>query len=315
MVTRRTLLEAVWAGVVAGPFTWSVKGTSEQSRFLIEPTAGRLLMDRESKDCRNAVVAILRQFARQPYGERDEPCLKSLATLGVEFVPGLAAALGDTDDEIRLLAAHLLRELGDKSESALPDMIRCLRDPHQMVRATLAMHVGTFREKARDALPALETMVESENVYARLTAAAAIAKIDRSRVAELIPLFVEALGSTAAFVPEYSAWLLRDFGAEAESALPRLRQMLRQGDSTKKCAASDAIWAITGDPDDAIEVGLKLLDKADWLDRVVGAEHLGGLGTAGRPAVPRLLHALKDEDATVRATVRKALKRIRLSSC
>jgi hypothetical protein len=312
MLARRTFLEAAWAGLIAGPHAWPVKGTSEQSRFLFEPTASRLLTGQEIKNCPNAVVAILRQFARQPYDERDEPCLESLAALDVEFVPGLADALGDTDDEVRLLSAHLLRELGDKAESALPDMIRSLRDPHPMVRATLAAHVGEFGEKARDALPALETIVDSENVYSRLTAAASIAKIDRSRVAELIPLFVEALGSTAAFVPEYSAWLLRDFEAEGRSALPRLRQMLREGDSTKKSAASGAIWAITGDPSDAIRVGLKLLDNADWLDRVVGAEHLGGLGTAGQPAVPRLLQALKDEDTTVRTTARTALRRIRL---
>ena len=81
-----------------------------------------------------------------------------------------------------------------------------------------------------------------------------------------------------------------------------------------RCAASDAIWAITGDPDDAIEVGLKLLDEADWLERVVGAEHLGGLATEAQPAVSRLLQALKDEDATVRATVRTALDHIQ-SAC
>jgi HEAT repeat protein len=180
-----------------------------------------------------------------------------------------------------------------------------------MVRATLATHVGTFRAKAKEAIPVLQTMVDTECVYARLTAAASIGKIDSSRIATLLPHFVDALDSTAICVPEYSAWLLRDFGAAAQGALPGLRQMLRDRDSTKRCAASDAIWTITGDSHDAIEVGLRLLDGPECLERVVGAEHLGCLGTAGQPAIPRLLQALGDEDPTVRATVRKALDQIR----
>jgi HEAT repeat protein len=126
-----------------------------------------------------------------------------------------------------------------------------------------------------------------------------------------MPLFIDAVDSTVICVPEYIAWLLRDFGTSAQDALLELRQMSGDCDSTKQCAASDAIWAITGDPRDAIDIGLKLLDGEEWLERVVGAEHLGCLGTVGQPAIPRLLQALNDDDATVRSTVESALERIR----
>ena len=96
----------------------------------------------------------------------------------------------------------------------------------------------------------------------------------------------------------------------AQAAIPALKRRLHDH-STVSMPASDAIYQITGDPADAIMVGLKLLDHSEWLERYVGAEHLRDLGPQACSAIPRLRRAAtEDADGGVRNAAQMALHKI-----
>ena len=76
-------------------------------------------------------------------------------------------------------------------------------------------------------------------------------------------------------------------------------------------SASEAIFRITGDPTDAIKVGLDLLDDDEWMERYVAAEHLGRLGAKAHSAVSRLRWAaIEDEKEAVQDAAQSALHKI-----
>ena len=74
--------------------------------------------------------------------------------------------------------------------------------------------------------------------------------------------------------------------------------------------AASAISKITGDPRVEISVAVDLLGAEEWVERYVGAEHLGCMGAVAAPALPDLRRALDDEDAAVRTAVEVAIERI-----
>jgi HEAT repeat protein len=253
----------------------------------------------------------LRHFAPLPGGERDEPCLQAIARFNDDAILGLADATTDSDAEVRLLALEMLHHLGLKAEPALPCIIRELNDPSRVVRMAAAALLPPFREKARSALPALRSWLVTRDDYSRVTAAGLISLIDPTDVHERLPALVDALDSDQFGVADLSAWYIGRIGTLARPALQRLNQMLNDADSSRRCSASEAIWAITNDPKDVISVGLALLNDSDWLQRCVGAEHLGMLGPQGLPAVPHLLRAKNDQDPIVRSAATEALANIR----
>ena len=75
-------------------------------------------------------------------------------------------------------------------------------------------------------------------------------------------------------------------------------------------SACDAIFEITGDATDGVKVGVKLLEDDDWLQRYVGAEHMGLLGAKARSAIPRLREVKDDENKMVRNAAKAALSQI-----
>jgi HEAT repeat protein len=311
VITRRRFFDAAWAGLIAGlyarPFGRPFAPFTELATFAPELDHRDQPMDGPPSE----IIAVLRRFAQEPGGARDEPCLQAIARVNDDAILGLAKALDDADDDVRLLALEMLCHLGPKAEPALPRIIRRLDDPNRLVRIAAAAPLATFREKARAAVPILQTWLCRKDEFSRVTAAGDILLIDPSRVEDLLPILVDALDSERCGVCSLSACYLCQLGTLARAALPKLERMLNDDDSSRRCSASEAIWAITGDPNDVIRVGRDLLDDSDWLQRCVGAEHLGMLGAQGLPAVPSLLRAKDDGDEIVRSAVIDALAAIR----
>ena len=218
----------------------------------------------------------LRQHATQPYPERVQAALAALLPIG-NSVSLLVEALADADPDLRLLAVEVLADL-ESDEKALPALIAALDDPDRLVRIATVKQVARFGTKAIAALPALEMWLGDEDERFRLSAAAAISKIDPDQIEKMLPVLLAGLDSENSLWRGMSAEAIGDLGEVAAAAIPNLKKLLQVDCAGLRCDAALAIQKITGDPAEAIDVGVDLLSAEDWLERYVGAENLGLLG-------------------------------------
>ena len=257
------------------------------------------------------IRAVLRTFAaRNNLLNQAEDALSELQGYDGELVPTLINALSDPDDEVRLLVMRLLWELGTKAEPAIPAMINALEDNNRIIRLSAAGLVARFGEKAKAAIPILETWIGSNDQFSHVTALGTILMINHSKAGDLMPVLIDALESDDGKLRVEAIWQLELLGELALDAVPALRRLL-DDHSTASMSASDAIFEITGDPTDAIKVGIDLLDDDDWLQRYLGGEHLQSLGPKAHSAIPRLQRAAQDdENDAVRNAAQSALSEI-----
>jgi HEAT repeat protein len=261
---------------------------------------------------------ILRTFAASPNSvfSAEDAC-DALREYGEALVDVLTDALCDPDEDVRRLVLSLLDVLEDKCEPALPALIKVLKDSDRVARILAADLLGQRGQKAKAAVPILETWVGSKDRSSHIKALGNIMRIDPSRVDDLLPLLIDTLQSEDGIFQLEAVWMIGCLGEMALAAIPALKRRLHDH-STVSMSASDAIHQITGDPADAIMVGLKLLDHAEWLQRYVGAEHLRDLGSQACSAIPRLRRAATDDtDDGVRNAAKMALHKIEVccTSC
>ncbi len=110
--------------------------------------------------------------------------------------------------------------------------------------------------------------------------------------------------------PTSSVEKIGDLGPAGIGALPVLLDLLYHEWSGMRLSAAEAIYKITGDPEDCLSVSRDLLSADEWLNRVVGAESLGSLGHLAVETLPDLRLLVFDEDSIVRSTAEKAIAEI-----
>jgi HEAT repeat protein len=103
---------------------------------------------------------------------------------------------------------------------------------------------------------------------------------------------------------------LQDFGDDAAGALPRVRELLKDGAGEVRLRAAEAAWCVAEDAG-AVPVLAELLSDPDEKLRRGAAEFLGEMGPAARAALPALRAALADRAAAaVRVAAAEAVWRI-----
>ena len=258
------------------------------------------------------IRVLLRTFAARPdVLDQTENVLRELQEYGDELVPALTVALNDdNDNEVRLVVMRLLWEMGTDAELALPAMINSLKDRNRTIRIAAAGLAARSGEKAKAAVPILESWIGSDDKFSRVVAIGHILKIDPTSADELLPLLIDALELEGMAQLE-AICQLECLGEMATDSVPALKRLLDNADSCVRLAASDAIHAITNDPVDSIKLGLRLLEADDWMDRYVACEHLGFLGAKAQSAVRRLRWAaIDDESEAVRNVAGEAFDKI-----
>lgn len=191
------------------------------------------------------IIDLLRSFAIRPGPHRVSDFLDALTVFPGDHIAALVEALTDEDDEVRLLAAEVLGEMGDEAEEALPAMIRSLEDSDRIVRIAAVYAVVDFAKRSIAAIPILETWLDGDDEFSCVAAAAAIIRIDPSRAGDVLPILVDALESDYG-IQCHAAWSIGQIGDVAREAIPALRQM-RGEESTLEYLASEAIKNITGE--------------------------------------------------------------------
>jgi len=177
----------------------------------------------------------------------------------------VARALDDGDAVVRRRAVDCLTEL--REEPGVAELFRkALRDGHVHVRQRALITLSVHRFRLPDLLPEIAALLS-----------------ERPDVAS------EALGY---------------LGAAAESALPRLREILMGEEGRTEAAV--AIWRITGDA----RPFFALVAEAAARGEPRGLDEAAELGAAARPVVPHVAKALDHGNRWVRIAAAEALGKI-----
>lgn len=100
--------------------------------------------------------------------------------------------------------------------------------------------VASFGEKAIDAVPILERWIGSEDEFSHVNAVGHILMIDPTKSEKLLPILLKALESDDFGIQCQTAWLMGQLGELAKGAVPELRRLLNDENSSVRRVASEA---------------------------------------------------------------------------
>jgi HEAT repeat protein len=230
----------------------------------------------------------------------------ALARIGKPALPGLIAALSETNAVVRHAAAYGLGEMGPAAESAVPGLIAALEDQDPTVRSSTAYSLSRI---GHPTLLALSNVIDHADASAREVAvkefiwfhrslkgmSPALNKMAHAPDAGSRRLAVEALG--AAHVADDST--LGTFVALLEDPVDEVR-----------VAALKALYQVAWRAAPAINALQKCLRDPSPAVRTWAARVLGAIGPASRMSLADLTVASRDEDANVRLAAEQALSKI-----
>jgi HEAT repeat protein len=218
--------------------------------------------------------------------------------------------------EERIAAIRHLEELGTFADSAIPNLVKALADPHSDIRSAAADALGeidsewTQSEAARSAVSDLIKALFNKDKSARNAAVEALEKIDpewaRSEAARgVIPNLMSALFDKDKNTQMSSVGALGKMGPAAAKAAPSLIRLLSNEDKDIRSAAAAAL----GEIGSASEEAIPHLIKAMADDHVLrpAAEALEKIGSAG---IPELVKGLSGSEKNVRIGSARALDAI-----
>jgi HEAT repeat protein len=236
-------------------------------------------------------------------------------------VPGLVRALADADAAVRDAAAYAIGEvaaehpdsaLWRQAGGALRKMLA--EDADAKARRSAACAIGQFGPDAAEARDDLEHALASKDAAVRQNAAWALGRL-KGQVGESgVKRLAAALRDDDAGVRRDAAAALGEVGRPA--AAPAVRALVeclvREKSSDVRPVAVGSLVALVGPEDKEVAADLRGLLKGG--DREVQRGAALALANIGgehaRDAVPVLLEALRDDDATTRELAAAALANV-----
>lgn len=156
-------------------------------------------------------------------------------------------ALNERDPAVRHRAIDAIGP-GVRTPEVLQALIELLDDPNSQVRMGAAMYLGGFGTDARQGVPPLTKMLQSQRGGDRVWAAYALGHIG-PEARSAVPILMDLLKDDDVHVRRNAASALGGIGAEAKIALPALIEALGDENGEVQEKAADALWKI--DPEAA----------------------------------------------------------------
>jgi HEAT repeat protein len=186
------------------------------------------------------------------------PVADSLRIMGVtdkEVIEALAAVMENNDTEICDFrdVSKALGKIGAKAKAVVPRLLPLLNesdayegDPASYKRALTCHVLGSIGLTNKKSISMLEKIAQHDpKEFVRLSAYAALAKIDASRIKGVLPRLTAGLQSKDSDVVEFAAFGLVLLGPGARAALPSLRTLHDQtSDPALKKDIGEVIKAI-----------------------------------------------------------------------
>jgi HEAT repeat protein len=198
-----------------------------------------------------------------------------------ESAPALAAALQDSDTQVRLQSAFALGRMGAAAETAVAALAASLpKEKDIAVRKEITKTLTAMGPSASGATAALVAALKDESPDVRQTAAIALGHVN----------------------------------PDAGLALPELLKATKDRDKSVRCYAIHAIGSLGKSAASAIPDLIEIVRKDEVADvRVAAIEELAGFGNDAKAAVDALTVASKDGRLAIREAALEALKKIQQS--
>jgi HEAT repeat protein len=190
-----------------------------------------------------------------------KPAIQALGSIGSDAedaVPGLAKILIENKNYVlRIEAALALTKMAPASRGAVNALAQALNDDNSFVRMNAANALFRLKEDARPAIPALIQALKDERnqtdmqYFFNTIQAAVAAALGRASagIPDGVPALLEALKATDQLDMRIAvARALGEVGAEARSALPILRAMLKDESVGLRDSVTEALEKIEGKP-------------------------------------------------------------------
>jgi HEAT repeat protein len=224
-------------------------------------------------------------------------------------VPVLIELLRDASPEVRWRAADLLGQAGqsERLDSAGKDaLVRALQDDDPHVRAVAALSLSVIGDAGPAAIPVLRDMLKTGE---RLAALKALARYG-PEAEPVIPRLSELLQDGDSEVRWRAAMTLGKIGPAARGTVPALMASLQDDDALVREHAAEALGDIGPDAREAVPALTAALRDPDARVRRDAVRSLGQLGTAAKAAAPAIRPLLNDKDDRVRRAARTALEQV-----
>jgi HEAT repeat protein len=228
--------------------------------------------------------------------------------------------LSSRDARVRRGAAFALGKSGGEAVSAVPKLVRTLRDPVPAVREAAAYALGEIGPTASDqTVPSLLTLLtKDEEALVRRSAAFALGQFGKNlatappdQVDAVRDALAKALTDTDAAVRQTAASALGRLGAElARPGVPALARALQDADAIVRRDTARALGEIGPAARAAVPEMLKCFNRKDETPAVrktILHALVNVVGPEDKAAVPDLKPALADSDPEIVRTAALAM--------
>lgn len=222
-------------------------------------------------------------------------CLNALQWLGPTgklAAPHLQNALSDINFNIRQQAFHVLQNMGENPRDGL---MKALDSKDEKIRINTASLMITMGIEPNTALPILVEGLKHKEVATKMQCAYALAITNRERE-KALPILVEGIKDKSVGVRQQAVQALQQMRDAA--AAPALIEALQDSEPNIRQQAMWALQNVRGDPEIVVPALAKVLKE----DKNVGIRQqvLNILPQYGAKGLPHVIEALKDKDANVR---------------
>ncbi len=156
--------------------------------------------------------------------------------------------LGDNKLAARIGIAWELGLLGPPAGPAVPALVKALGHENDSMRASAAGALGKIGPPARAALPALRKALKDKHEPARIVAALSISRLDPSNAGTVVAMVVEMLEGKDRQRRVKAAFILGQMGPVAKSAVPALKEALKDKSEYLRQTAATALEKIQAAP-------------------------------------------------------------------
>jgi HEAT repeat protein len=206
-------------------------------------------------------------------------------------------------------------DFGPDAKAAVPDLVKRLFDSHASVRSASAEALGRIGPGAKDAAPALLTLLEGdEPAFVQSAACEALGLIEPADKEAVVAVLKQKLEHPGPLVRAHAALALFLVAGDKTGKDEAARGLIHRMHHVRITAA-EALWRMSKDVR-SIPLLIRALEESNLTgtenenERYMAVRALGRIGADAKAAVPELLKLIGTRDPDLAATARAALKAI-----
>lgn len=206
------------------------------------------------------------------------------------------------------VATEVLANYGKQAQPVEFQFIKMLASDNFREQVSAAKALAAIGPDAHRAVPALIKLTKEGNASARSHAAMTLSIIGPVKDIDIVEPIATLTGDYSAVVRERALESLGRLGPKAKAVLPRVEELLRKKTFNNRIDAAVAVFRISGDAKEPVEVLVELAKTTEVELEAIQA--LGKVGPAAKASVPELIKMLESKDADKRFEIVQTLKQV-----